>query len=1141
MGTTQDAIRGGNCQLAYVLAIEGYKYLLTDGDPAKAVTAWAATAWSDALPGLRVKGAFRQSLAPWSNEVQVPRFTFEVQPESTDQFGIDMFKAKPGVRSELTAGFASDADGAGFNISVQDAGLFAASSPVFIGTEAFNVTGTPTGTSIPVPAAGAGYLAPFGTNSGAANRFPGPHALPAGEVVGAYESTTPVYVTDAPPSWIGKKVGLYVHRVTAGVLDTYAQAELWFAGTITRVSEAGLMTVVECDGIQQALVDATLMQDQWVGRIKTGHEFEVDDFVWVSVMRTSGTNLLQAAAKFTAVAASPGADEFLAGSYTAEEFGSMLAEHLDGDATIGVSGSGITLRWSANVSSESGGLRFKLKAQESASMTGAIGMASNSATILKFLGFTDLASDYYGNHVKWSDSQAAADIALVSDDPPYLITPTGPQSRAGTITVEDSSGTFVDHTSILPPQAREHVTGAEVWSYYIIGDDTLVLGRRDSATQISGVTLNTGISGLAATSLVEVASKKKAGEAVLIKQVFFASGTFASIIAKLFASTDGQGNNHATYDVLPFGAGIPWGLLGQSFLDSLSALEQSGIEDSLALIIEKPTRLWDAIACEFALRMAAICWKDGGLQAVQLSVPNASTADFALDETNKSDTERTITEATSEFLAHTVKVEFNRNPITGKYHDHYIARDKTAYESAGGAGATKTIKARNSYSGGIATGSSAEALADMITSRFLPVLAKPLKRYRRSIPHTLFHMVPGDTASVTDDFVRDPATGIRGITNRPTTALAVTHALGISSGGDQTYMGECELLYTEEDRLFPLSPSAEHATVTSGTYTSGWDSTNVALLVNQHSYSDSTEATDGSQFASGDAVRVTEIDPADPAAADSFIDTIASGYGIITIGPTNYDEVFLTSGFGVGGRPAFDSTKTYIINSDSYTNASADQKLHAYQADDADGQILDTAQPNLMSDQVKIGSAAASLTELPSRHSAEQFGDGEPLSASFVRDQIRMANNLTNYKTAPHSPFMKTGVGVITSPLVTGNYVVVWTIPCLIGNENWTGGRKRVLNVAPYYKSGGGTAKVRITSSANPPKGDDSTWEDTTWQGPKNQIEFTKTSTAYGIDTAQELDVVRAEGMPEFTWITVEGSDVTQILGIAELWLGPLQ
>lgn len=1152
MGTTQTAVRAGNVTLAYVLCIEGYEYLLTDGIPGDAVTAWASTSWSKALPGLAVAGSFQQSLHPWSNEIKIPRFKFSIQPDETDQFAIDMFKIKPSVRSELTIGFdTADSAGGGFNINVKDAGDFS-TGLVFIGNEAYNVTTGPSGTTIPVAVNGAGFMHPFSSDIGPVNTFVGPHSLPAGISIGANENVSPVYVTDSPPTWLGKKVGLYVHRVVNGVLDTYSEAELWFAGTIANVSESGMNTIVECDGIQQAIVDATLMQDQWTGRIAPGYEFIDGDFIKVQFDLNPGSNFHSAAL----VAATPGtgSNEFPSGVYLVEEIASIISKHADADGTIGVTGSSISLRWSSKISSTGAGMRFSLTAEENGSTTGRL-LIYSKARFLRFLGFNKLTPHSDDNDTAWvvGVNQTDTRITMTADGPPRHVAPFE-WARSMVITIDESDGIFIDHTSSLPASAREYVdaSASEVWSYYMIDGKTLILGRRDSATKISGITAFTDMSRISNEKIYEDDKPSITG---IIKQVYFTTGQFKDVISELFASVDGNGENHATYDVLPFGAGIPWGLLGDNFLDSLSSLEQSGAENTISLLIEKPTRLWDAIKSEFTLRMAAPIWKDGGIQFAQLSVPNASTADFTLDESNKSDKERTITEQTSEFLAHTLKVEYNRNPITDKYLDNFVSRDITAYQSAGGAGATKTIKARNSYGGSVHTGTSVEALADMITARFLPVFAKPLRRWKRSIPHTMFHIAPGDTVAFSDDFVRDPLTGTRGVSARPAIVLAVSYSLGISSS--QGYHGEVELLFTEEDRLFPLAPSAEHAdatTVTGGgarNWTNGYDDEVgtvgiFSLLVHQHSFSNLLgEPNDSESFLSGHEVRITEIDPSDPATADTFTDTIASvAQDVTTISTVVYDEIVLTTGFGNSGNPAFDNTKSYTVNFDSYSTVGDDQKLVSFQADDSDGKILNLIDPNLVADRTLNYRAVAKSLALPSRHSSEQYGDGVPLSASFIRDRIRMANNLIDYKTALHSPSAGSTANAWIQTTSDDDYRILAIFPILIGDMGWHGSVKRVLHVSPMLRvrsgAGGTTANIRISSSAHPPGNESLTDQKAVWNGARSYAVFSTTSLSFIIPSMQEIDIVRAWLIPEMTWITIETGDSAESKeGLPELWIGP--
>ncbi len=1153
MGTTSTAIREREgVELGFVLAIEGYEYLLTDGHPSDAIAAWAGSSWTKARTGLQPQGGMRQQLTPWSNELPSSGMRFIVLGE---EFAADMLRSKPEVRSELTLGFDTGTSlPGGFSIHVKDASLFQPDEPVFIGNETFEVSGSPSGTTIPVAPSGSGVYHPFAAD-GETNRFPGPHSVAPNVAVGNLGVNAPVYVASSPTTWKGKKVALYVHRISNGVWDSRAEASVWFAGAIDEVAADGALAIrIDCDGIQDQIANATLMHNQWSAKPKEGYAFKDGDYVKVKFRKMNSPTDGGTSAFLTAATPGTGTNEFPSGRYTAQEFAQLLSDFLDGDSAIGASGSSLTLRWSAFVQSTPAGQRFTIMATESASIRGEIELVASSEAILRFLGFDNImAPDTAAGgsaRVYSPTSDGSQRVRLISELAPFRYTTfaLGGDSftQGSVIDVEEADGEFVDHTSLLPPSAQEFVEAGETWSFYSIGDRQIFLGKRESATRISGVTIDTPISQMAHNKEAMNAALRLGDSTNLrVKQIFYACDSFSSLISKLLASTDGHGSNHSEHDIFPFGAGIPWSLLGVPFMQSLEALEQSGVADSMALIVERPIRLWDAVRSDFGLRMAGPVWKNGGLVIAQWKVPNASTAEHVLTEANKADTKDTATLLTRDYLVHTLKIEYNRNPLTNEYRDTIIVRNVAAYEAAGGAGGTRTIKARNSYSGVVASGESIEALADMLTARFMPILSKPLRKIRRSVSHNFFHAAPGDDATVSDDRVRDPATGRLGISNRPGFIIGSGFNLGISSGGQGGYYGEVDVLFTEEDRLFPLAPSCEHApvttTATGRSWTAGYDDEVgtagvFSLLVQQNAFSETSEPDDATHFDAGDVITITELNPADPASADSFSDTIASITADVVAG---YDEIVLSDGFGNGGRPAFDSSKVYLVNFAEYDQVQESQQLVAYQADEPSGQIQYLAEPNIVSDENKQGSDAANLELLPFRHASEQFGDGVPVSSSFMRGLVRMANNLTNYKTAPHAPYVtQTEAFQFTGGANT--FFAIWVFPFFIGDEQWPAGRTRKLRVAPLFRSDGVvTSSVRVTSSQNPADGD--TYVDTSWVGPKKQVTFTSASGTSGVAEMQELDIVRDRARPWLTWITVEGNDQCGFRGLAQLELGPLQ
>lgn len=1142
MGTTRDALQAdSSVELGYVLVIEGYKYLITDGLPLDAVTAWAGSQWSDARTGLRVNGSLSQKLAPWSNELSVFGLTFTILGE---EFAVDMFRSRPVIRTQLLDGFSSgDSQGGSFDINVQDASQF--TDTLFIGNETFTI-GSVLGDTITL--SDEGQYHPHGAD-GTPNVLGTGHAVADDANVGNYSSSTPVYVTGDAATWLGKHVALHACRVSGGVWDTKGESEIIFAGTIDGISQDGpLGTRIECVGIRQSLIDATLMHDQWSATPSEGMVFVDGDWLGINLRSGAGGSVTYAySERLTAATPGTGADEFPAGRYSAAEFGAILSDHLNGDATVGVAP--LSRRWTCGTKETTSGSRFVISSDGTSLDTPQVELFASREQTLEFLGFEIRGGrDSFAYAVSLGPvNQDGLSVAYASDNRPVAYPDIGAslipggQHTALTIDLEDSDGKFFDHTSLLPPSAQEHVSPGEVWSFYTFGDEVVFLGRRDSDTKISGILTDIPLAKLSNNA-------DKAGSLsghVRVKQILFVADTFSNIMAKLFASIDGEGVNHGTYDAFPWGAGIPWSLLGSSFLNSLQSVEQASIEDSVALIIEKPTKLWDAVRSDFAMRMASPVWKDGGLQIQTLSIPNASTAEHILNESNKSDMENTTMSETSEYLTHTLKIQYNRNPIDDEYRDTIIVRNAAAYQRAGGRGETLTIKARNSYGGIEGSGASIEALADTLGSVHLPVFGKPLKVWSRSVPHTLFHTAPGDSVSISDDRTRDPNTGQLGISSRATTVLSVSSNLGISS--DQGYFGQVDVLFSEEDRMFSLAPSLDSATqtttATGRSWTDGYDDGAgtagvFSLLVEQDSFSPAA-SNDVDSFAVTNLIRLLERDPSDPAAAVTFADSIDAINKDVIVG---YDEIVLKTGFGNSGNPAFSAGALYTVEFDSYDQLTGDQLLTAFQASVSDGLIQNLINENVLGENTKLGDFAPDIDLLPLRHSDEQSGDGVPFSASFVRAQCRMGNNLANYKTAAHAPFVVENE-IVASTAGASEFKHMWTFPFFVGSGRWPGGRRRRLNIAPMFRStsGGTSVSVRVTSSANPPRGE--VFTDTSWNGPISQVTFSSSSSTLAVATAQQLAVIRAQ-QPwpgDLTWISVETNNLTAFHGLAELWLGPIE
>src|SRR5687768_4610609 len=104
MGTTLTAMTGDATQAyQWVIAIEGYSYLLTTGSPSAAATAWTDSDWSQALGGLFIDwGGMGQKIQPWSSALSIPSLKFCVMDvDGNDTFGKALGATGGGTETRL--------------------------------------------------------------------------------------------------------------------------------------------------------------------------------------------------------------------------------------------------------------------------------------------------------------------------------------------------------------------------------------------------------------------------------------------------------------------------------------------------------------------------------------------------------------------------------------------------------------------------------------------------------------------------------------------------------------------------------------------------------------------------------------------------------------------------------------------------------------------------------------------------------------------------------------------------------------------------------------------------------------------------------------------------------------------------------
>lgn len=1141
-GTTDAALESWTgVRLGYSLVIDGFDYILTSSSDLDAVvTAYSGSGWTQALPGLSVIGAITQQIRPWQSDLDPPMLQFEITPDDADTFGKALWRTKPTFSTRLAAAFAPAADGSG-TMTLQRNDDLAAAGVVYVGNQRVAYTAKPSGTELTVAAGGSGELSVFNNSGG--NPFHRPVAHPDNF---NWEMAPPSVVSDTQRKWEGRKVKLLLHHIQNGVWAPYTDARLEFAGRIVSFKDTPEgKALLEVEDLRGQIADSVILRRQWVGYVKHGVRLVAGTRFYAREATTSAT---VKSGYFTVVeSGAAGTDEIDEGYYETPVFLSRLQQWLQNDGTL-------TARWNVSLSgTNESGIRTRIVANFTSSAYRTVHIYCSSREPLEFLGY-DVREAQNENDEGWFKLDSIGgdftDFSITSQAAPYKCKlfqgSKGTEAnrlhgdtRSRTFQVDSSEGSWFNQATQLPGLLRLVPESGEDWGVLECGGQVFMAQRQDSTT-FSNFVASLGILGKLSTSAASSLglTYDDDTDTLPVRQVLVLGGSFTDVITKLVASVDGSGNNHATYDVIGGGggAGIPWSLLGDSWLDSCRNLEESSNTKGLLVVVREPTELQKILVPELQLRFAWLLFKDGGYQLVSPATPSAITPDHVLTEDNKadadgSDPQRAVSERTDEFLRNIVRIKYGLD-VEGTFHRNLTVREP-ASEADTGISRAVTIEARNAYAWDAEAGASVEELAAALMVRTFPHWAKSLHVIRRTIAPTLYTaMTPGDTCTVSDNFARSPETGERGVANRAGIVLSVSYDRGNLEEG---MFGEVTVLCTDEDRTYPLSPSFEvDTTYTSGDFTNGYDGTNNRLKLKQHQYSKSTAAKDITHVDAGDLIRLVELDPTNTAAPDAWNVTVQSK------DETN-DILTLT---GALAAPAWSgsSTKRIIGVPRSYSVVQSSQQLHAFQADDSTGEIEASAQPNLYGESAWEAFTAADPTTLPALLADELYGDGKPLTPAHLQGAAVMLNNLAHYKTAPHSPMLFHSTQFGGNPVI---YLPAYSAPFYLGTQ-WPGGYGRKLRVAPMMRvTGAITGYIRVTSSRFMPKPHaDGTRLD--FQGPSRSVEFTTTSTSWAEAAEQELLPVRAGLPPACTWITVEykvSSAIASVggYGLTRLYLGPLE
>jgi hypothetical protein len=1130
-GSTLTKWQAGGLSGKWVAVIEGYQYPLTDATSAQVASAWTGTDFTAALHGLYVRLDNAQELNPWEPFTSGGSLTLQVAPDEAvlgGTFGRDTHKAA-GTETLVTTSIDCDDT----TLAVKSAASFSSSGTAYIGSEAVAYTGK-TGTSL--TGMTRGQYSPF--EGGVSTRFAHMHSVatdPNGINLLPQVATHP-----RPEWWIGKWVGLWRHLLDAGagLLNTRDNAQICFAGRVTEIRDNPQTgtTDVECQHVLDIVKDATIGVDPYSAKLKEGMSIQVP---WRFRMRDQygAVAWLDADDLVVVPSGASGPNEIDAGVYTVEEIhdyirtwlaAEKVAGRLYGDYDIGLKDVAGDTRTAFYYYFEGAGddLDFIFRLPEDVNaFFGSIPTAG-------------LGSNAYGYHeVRIEDEPGA----ITGQQFLYHISLNVPlrhqHTPNGTFQLYDERNEVYDQGSSLP-------SNLQWWANQHGGDRGLFL--------IDGslfAAVYTAASGATPATLSALYQFNPFGQAVAdlnnlqltvddtrgpieVRQIGAYEDSLGNIIKKLFYSTGTEGYNHATFDVLPaqlcFG-GIPGELLGTPFEESVDQLP--GADVVIMFLVDKPRTVADLLGGDLVLRWAYLRWYNEHLEFRTYTTPLTGTA---LTESNKasaggtSDEQRSDARLLDNWQKNLIKIQYNRDfnvPNNGGYRDIAIVADRCAIDNAGRVAKSITISAANTYAQHTGSGAGIDELLPRFKS-VAPLFTRPVRIISRTVDPRFYEgLAVGDVVLVSDEWARDPDTGLRGVSARP--GLIVSHHYstgGAQPGSDDPadMTGEVKILLRDVLRVAKYVPCAQ---VDDTATNSGLDAgTSTIFTCYAHKHSESTESADASYFTAGRKIRIIEIDPSDPAAPVSWDRIVDSQTG---------NTVTVTVAIG---SPAWDTAKKYRIVFDDYTDALAEQQAgFTFIADDADALVADARVPyeyaiaphlQFPYNSSYTHNAAADPVELPA---SAPLAEGAGLDIGHMAALNRLANNLIDYKTARSLP--QVTQTEMSGAAATGTWLLCDVRPINLSPDQNSLLLYRKLYVAPHYKSTDGTsASVRISLVRKMPA-DDSV-NDVTRDNLIADTTFTTTTSTYATPSSVGLNIGNIKDQYGNAFLLIELSIKARCMGL---------
>lgn len=1141
--TTLDTLQTGLASFQTVVAIEGLQYLITDGSTSDALAAWVQTEWTQALGGLQVNWDLRQNLKPWEAFTDAGTMSFGVQQSEADTLGQLLFATTAGEETLLSASL----DARQTVVTVKSTADFASSGSIHIGQEHITYTAK---TATTFTGCVRGKYAPFRAEKPirrstytSASFFGRAHPLPA--IGDGY--VAPPRVTSQQRTWIGRTVGIWIHARSGSALDFKSSAQCVFAGRIVGFrDEANGMCWFEVEHINAQIRNTVLLRDQWTAKVaqgislRTGDRFHAYDYLIQSGTKNEASDLVVVAS------GASGSNEINAGIYTLNELAIELNDWLNANSgTLGLS-------WHFTPVLTVGGQTRSAFIWSGGSSTDlAYAFFQGPPDVLEFMGWIGGTNEETGQVTQVNGVAGRIDISTMKPSPASpmrsMIRTAGDQI----IELEDVRGTWFNNKQFLHPGWGFQQSSTDSYGLVQMGDDAtaLMLCSEEEAgvsirvhTPGSDQILNGQLSTPDPLASLRKIYWDSGIEDIPLRQVAEINGSFADVLTKILASTGVDGYNQNDHDKLPaqLGCAIPWELLGTEWVYSAQHIAEAGVP--LQVTITKPTKFSEVFVGDLAARMSFFVWKNQRIRLATWSVPASVTSQHVLNESNKAEpidvsdpNHRTVAVENDDYLVNAIKLQFARG-LSETYSGTVNIIDKSSQYDLG-MHRPITIELRNLN--GDTAASTARRFADSLGG-MMGILAHPLRMIRRTIsPEYYENMAPGDVCLVSDDFVRDPSTGARGLTNRA--AMVISHHVDyggyeIDTGKVRPPMGQVDLILWPREKVVAHSPTVQ---VNNAAANGGYDAGNVRVTVEPRAHSTPSQVSDAVAFDEDDAVTVIEIDPDDPASPQSWNTTVSA---------RDADNHTITLSSALTG---FNSAKRYRIIPRNYASAVTSQQAKAFQAT-TDHMVVDTitayeygVNPTPIEEEYRsTGNEQAAL------YATAAYGDGAPLDVGYEKDAAVLVNNLLRFRTAPLMPQLTDTEKVANSvDLPSGTLIRgILSIEPVVFPPAITSLAPLQIAVRAWARTSSARSHLRVTLARRQPWGTAFYCNDEDspvygWERPAQTEEVALASTSWGATQLMLFEHSIVDPFDGTAFFIVEGGPDAEYMGLClcELFPGDLR